>query len=166
MSTKRKWMLNNISNSPDVENAGERRLAAEDASLLGDLLYNAYHGTVDDEGESAEDAQDEAVKTLAGGYGDVLWDCSFILVRDNQAIGASVITDYGEDGIPLLAFSITRPGYQRQGIATHLIGCSQAALRRRGIRRLRLVVTVANTPAVNLYQKLGFEEEQPIVRDS
>jgi ribosomal protein S18 acetylase RimI-like enzyme len=140
---------------------GERTIHQGDVALLGELLYTAYHDTVDDEGETVDEAHDEAAKTIAGNYGDVLWECSFLLSRNNKTIGVTLVTNYYEDGIPLLAFSLTRPGYQRQGVAAHLISCSQAALlQHHNINRLRLVVTASNTPAVNLYQKIGFEVEK------
>ena len=68
-----------------------RRLTPDDEVLLGRLMHAAYSGTVDDEGESPQQAREEARATLGGKYGPVLWGCSFLIVRDRQAASASIV---------------------------------------------------------------------------
>ncbi len=49
------------------------------------------------------------------------------------------------------------PEYRRRGIATKLMEAALRALRERyGAREVYLEVRVSNTPAINLYKKLGF----------
>ncbi|HSW49841.1 MAG TPA: GNAT family N-acetyltransferase [Bryobacteraceae bacterium] len=136
---------------------GMRLLARSDGEGLGRLLYQGYHGGVDDQGESEEDAIAEAGKTLAGEYGNPLWNASFVVERQSRLICASVVTEY--EGTPLLAFCVTAPPFQRQGLAQGLVRESMRSVRQLGWPRLRLVVTRANVPAVNLYRKLQFVDE-------
>ena len=48
------------------------------------------------------------------------------------------------------------PDYRRQGIAEKLINTLIADLKKRGCHALLLEVRVSNTPAITLYEKLGF----------
>ena len=50
------------------------------------------------------------------------------------------------------------PDYRRQGIAEKLINTLVADLKKRGCHALLLEVRVSNTPAVTLYEKLGFAQ--------
>lgn len=133
-----------------------RNVVEEDAPALGALMLAAYRDTVDYEGETLTDAVAEVRKTLAGGYGPFLSNCSFLAERAGGPVAACLVT-LGDDGrTPLLAFSITHPGFQRQGLAGRLIGNAAKALIERGFTELALVVTGTNEPARRLYEKLGF----------
>ena len=133
-----------------------RLLKRTDDRKLGQLIYQAILGTVDDKGESPEEVEDEIRRTLSGCYGPIIWEASFVAMEQERLIGACVITDY--KGLrPLLAFCAIRPDLQRHGVATDLMLRSILALRSAGYERLCLEVTEANTPAVKLYKKLGFK---------
>lgn len=56
------------------------------------------------------------------------------------------------------------PDYRRQGIGEALVTALSDALRARGVIGLMLEVRVSNTPAIELYQKLGFTEVGKRVR--
>jgi len=142
---------------------GSRNLRADDNDLMGELLYAAYHGSIDDEGESPEAARQEVARTFGGAYGPVLWDCSFIVIQEGQAVGATIVTDYAS-GPPLLAYVIVKPSRQRSGLAQHLLKRTLDALHRTGRGQMRLFVTAGNTPAVNLYRKLEFSFSEEAVR--
>lgn len=138
-----------------VPNAA-RPLVPAHAPALGRLMFDAYRGTIDDEGEPLEGALAEVQRTFEGAYGSMMWEASFVapVGADGLLPSASVVTFW--EGAPLLAFSMTRPEAQRQGLAAQLIRASAGALLQRGHERLLLVVTAGNTPAERLYEKLGF----------
>src|SRR5947208_9744400 len=69
-----------------------RPISPGDIPLLGDLLYVAYHGTIDDNGESESDALQEAQDIFAGKYGPLLDTCSLLIEGQEQILGASIIT--------------------------------------------------------------------------
>jgi RimJ/RimL family protein N-acetyltransferase len=142
------------------EHRGARSLQPTDGKRLGELMYDSYRGTVDDEGGTAADAIDEAQGTLQGKYGNVLWYASFVVEHeDGRLASACVVTDYSQLS-PLLAFSLTRTQDQRQGLAGCLIERALAALHASGAERLHLVVTETNDNARRLYGRLGFSALQ------
>jgi hypothetical protein len=47
-----------------------RSITTGDAQALALLMYDAYHGTIDDEGETSEDTLHEVEATLGGRYRD------------------------------------------------------------------------------------------------
>lgn len=156
MTNKRLTMVRPTARFEETGVPGMRILRADDDEIIGELLFEAYRGTVDDEGETREDARLEAQGTLDGRYGTVLWPCCFVVVREGRALSASIVTRPEPDQAPLLAFSFSHPAYQRRGLAASLIKSSLNALHQAGHHELRLVVTAANEPALQLYRKIGF----------
>ena len=136
---------------------GCRSVTEADAAPLGRLMLDAYRGTVDDEGETLEDAVAEVAKTTQGGYGRFLPDCSLAIEQNGVMSSACLITLIEERGLPFLAFAMTAPGSQGKGMAAFLLKTAINVLFDNGHRELVLVVTEANEPAVRLYRKLGFE---------
>jgi GNAT superfamily N-acetyltransferase len=133
-----------------------RPVRASDRQDLAILLYAAFRGTVDDEGETFSDALAEIDRTLAGAYGDLLFSCSFVIERGEFLASACLVVRSDPHGTPLVAFSMTRPDGQRQGMARFLLQRSIDALLDRGHERLTLIVTEGNAPAQHLYASLGF----------
>jgi ribosomal protein S18 acetylase RimI-like enzyme len=135
-----------------------RHVSPTDGQLLGRLLHAAYLGTIDDEGQSEEEAWQEAAETFMGRYGPMIWRGSFIVLADEtRAVSASVVTANEKLGT-LLAFALTHPAYQKKGLASLLIEKSLDGLYAAAIGELSLVVTVGNDGAISLYRKLGFNE--------
>jgi ribosomal protein S18 acetylase RimI-like enzyme len=122
-------------------------------------MLAAYRGTIDDEGESLEDALAETRRTFAGEKGGVLWEASFVDVEGggDLTLACAAIVVTWKDG-PLLAYLMTAPAAKRRGLGERLLGHVTAALRARGDQALFLVVTSGNVPAETLYEKLGFVE--------
>ena len=137
--------------------AGLRPPNNPDISELGRLLLAAYRGTVDDEGEGEAEALAEIQKTFAGEYGAFIPECSRVVEREGRLVSATLITRWQER--PFVAFSVTDPGYKRSGLARACMVAAMQCLCTAGESELRLVVTLANTPAVNLYISLGFIQE-------
>jgi GNAT superfamily N-acetyltransferase len=136
-----------------------RPVVPQDVPALGTLMYAAYHGTIDDEGETEEDTLREVEATLRGQYGPLLGGCSFLIEEQpgSRALCATLLTQW-RDG-PLLGFVMTHPAAQGQGMATYLIQRSTNALLARGERELYLAVTEGNAPAQHVYERLGFRIE-------
>lgn len=138
-----------------LERSAEIRLVTvADRRPLAELLIAAYSGTIDDDGETPEQALGEIDRTLGGAYGPFLASCSFVVERDGALLAASLITRWQET--PLLAFVIVAPHVQRQGLAEQVLRYSMAELWEQGESTLSLFVTDGNTPAQRLYDRLGF----------
>ncbi|MCU1676973.1 MAG: hypothetical protein JWM93_1731 [Frankiales bacterium] len=141
-----------------------RPLAPGDVGALGQLMYDAYRGGVEDHGESLEYHHDEAAKAFRGGYGDVLWDASFWVTTAGTPVAATVVTDWSDVGETAgLSFVLVDPAHRGRGVAAALIQSSGAVLAAANHARWVLAVVPEN-PARRLYERLGFEEFVPDVR--
>lgn len=166
MANARDWMTLTLSQMPTLARRGSdatfRALTPADAPMLALLMYESYRGTVDDAGETHDDARGEVAKLLAGDFGAVDWGASLVCASKAGLASATIITRDGVAPPPLalgeafLAFSMTAPHAKRQGLARAGLLQAVATLRARGEHRLHLVVTRANTPALRLYESLGF----------
>jgi len=129
---------------------------ASDREGLARLMLAAYRGTVDDEGETEDDAIAAIDMLLAGEFGAYDDEATEVVERDGAIVAATLLTAW--EGGPFIAFSMTDPGHQRQGLARGGLLRAMARLAARGEPRLDLVVTAANDRAVALYRSLGFAE--------
>jgi ribosomal protein S18 acetylase RimI-like enzyme len=127
-------------------------------------MLDAYRGTIDDGGETLDDARNEVSKLFSGAYG-TLDDASRVWRHrtSNMLVSATVITRDAlgsKGGSPtheaFLAFSLTHPTHQRQGLARMGLMHAMQTLRTRGEQRMHLVVTQGNTRAEALYTSMGF----------
>ncbi len=134
---------------------GARAPSAADREALADLMLDAYRGTIDDEGETLEDAIAEVDRTFAGEYGDFLGAFSRVLERERQLASACLITLF--EGKPWLSVSMTRPRWTRQGFAGGLLNECLNLLAEARYQEIGLIVTEGNSAAEELYRSLGFE---------
>jgi ribosomal protein S18 acetylase RimI-like enzyme len=163
--TFKRWMMRNrLTQQPINGLWNARPVTDRDAALLGALMYDAYHDTIDDEGETQAEAVAEIDGTFNGKYGPLLDSCSLLVEEDGRALGATIITDWSDERTskkqPLLAFLMTHPDASGQGLGTFLLSKSINALLAQGESELVLFVTVGNSAAQHIYQKLGFEVEE------
>ena len=164
----KRWMMRRtLTAEPISEVWDARSLSLQDTTPLGKLMYEAYHGTIDDEGETLEAATKEIQETVAGKYGPLLAKCSFLIEAQEEpgrVLAASVITAWTDDQkghtYPLLAFLMTHPDAKGKGMGTFLLKKSMNALLAEGETELVLFVTVGNHAAQHLYQKLDFQVEE------
>lgn len=171
MSAPRDWLTLTIHPSPRwtpsppaTNTPAIRPFAAEDAEQLARLMLESYKGTVDDNGETLDDARAAVASLIAGEFGTVDWQASVVIEQNGNLVSATIVTRDRVAPPPLvageafLAFSMTAPAWKRKGLAraglTHVIQLLQL----RGEPRLHLVVTRTNTPAMQLYRSLGFQD--------
>ena len=133
-----------------------------DARDLAFLMYSAFRGTIDDEGETFSDAVREIEKTMSGDYGRLMPDCSFVIEQGEFIASACLISWYEPSISPFVVFTMTRPEFKGQGMARFLLKRSINALIDQGHSRLELIVTDGNDPAQELYASLGFQEIQSV----
>lgn len=136
---------------------GVRTFESGDVLALGGLMYRAYWNTVDYEGESPEQSTAEILKTIQGEYGAFMPTCSKVAARGGSILSATLITRFEEK--PFVAFTFTDPDFSGRGLARACMQAAMSELFVQGERELHLVVTLANTPAVKLYNRLGFQAE-------
>jgi GNAT superfamily N-acetyltransferase len=126
------------------------------------LIQLSYANHIDGEINDQYRNQAGAAKFLKNiillrGCGQFLPDASFLLRSPeiDQPVGA-VLTSAVSAGVGHTTQICVLPGYQRSGLGRRLMDASIRALQQRGFRALTLTVTSANTPAVRLYEDLGF----------
>jgi len=135
-----------------------RQLTAGDADDLGRLLWTAFGHEGPDGFASAADALTEARDTLAGKWGPIIWEASLLGITERLPVAASVILrDDAYELQPLLAFLVTDPAHQRQGLGQQLLEQALKRLDAVCVHELHLAVTPGNR-ACGLYQRLGFQE--------
>jgi GNAT superfamily N-acetyltransferase len=134
--------------------ANLREPLPEDEQALAELLFAAYRGTIDQEEETVEQALLEVRKTFQGEYGEFMPTCSRVAPTENSLLAATLVTRW--QGRPFVAFTVSAPEYKRKGLARACMLQSMEALRLLGESEVRLVVTLANLPALRLYESLGF----------
>jgi GNAT superfamily N-acetyltransferase len=134
--------------------AGMRCPTTADELQLAALMYHAYQGTVDYEGEDEAAALEEVRRTFAGQYGPFLWSASRVLEYEAMIASAALLTLY--EGKPFVAFSMTRPEFKRRGLARACLQSAVNQLLLEGHQELRLAATLANNAAMSLYEKIGF----------
>lgn len=166
----KRWMMRlALTEQQEASTWNARPISQHDVALLGELLYEAYRNTIDDEGETSGEALKEIEGTFAGTYGPVLTTCSFLIEEKERILATSVLTDWTNDQTgkkqPLLSFLMTHPDAKGKGIATFLLKQSINALLAQGEKELVLFVTVGNDAAQHIYQKLGFQIEEEFETD-
>lgn len=134
-----------------------RELSPADEAALGRLMWLAFRGTLDDDYSVPADGHADAVELFTGKWGPVVWSASLVAELDSVIVSAVIVVrDNAHQGLPLLAFAVTDPDWQRRGIGQRLIKESICRLDALGVKELHLAVTRGN-PAITLYQRLGFQ---------
>ena len=136
-----------------------RRLTGDDEGMIADLLYRAY----EDSPERAlfattldhrEDSRRGARGILHGEVGKWLPDASFGIVEGDRLIAQTLANDFLGG---LISEVDVHPAFRRKGFARRLLPLTIRALRSAGFETPRLVVTMWNPGAVQLYRREGFE---------
>jgi pimeloyl-ACP methyl ester carboxylesterase/GNAT superfamily N-acetyltransferase len=136
-----------------------RPVTNSDIPALAQLILDAYAGTIDDEGETLDEALQAIQDTFADAptTGKLLPMCSFVIEEGGRALACTLVTLWRAQ--PLLAYVMTHPAAQGRGMARFLIRKSIEALLAHDYHELTLFVTKGNSPAEHLYATLGFEPQ-------
>jgi GNAT superfamily N-acetyltransferase len=126
-----------------------------DIFALGEVMHEAYEGTIDHHGESLEDAREEIAGTFNGKYGPLVEEACLLIKEGDQIASAIIVTTF-KDQI-LIVFVMTRAIGKGRGFAKKLIKRSLSVLAQNGFKECALYVTVGNEPAVSIYKSLGFK---------
>ena len=138
-----------------------RNVAQADFQSLGNLMLEAYRGTVDYDGESLEDSIKEIKGTLEGKYGALIASASYVIEENCICASAVIFTIDEKEKMPLLTFAMTHPAFKNRGMSKYLIRKSLNSLLDLGYRECFLVVTDGNHPAQSMYEKMGFKASKP-----
>ena len=70
---------------------GTRPFAAADAQALARLMLDSYRGSVDDGGETLDDARRDVGRLLAGDFGTVDWGACTVVERQGTLASATIL---------------------------------------------------------------------------
>lgn len=144
-----------LQNRPQEQPFRECRVpVVADLSQLANLLFIAFKHSIDEEQVDIDHPETEITNLFAGEYGSFLAPCSRVVEIGKEIVSATLITLWQDK--PLLAFIMTCPTYQQQGLARQCLIHSMNALVHSGYHDLDLVVSAQNRQAVTLYRSLGF----------
>ena len=124
---------------------------------LAPLFLSAYHGSVDDEGETLQDWEEIIEDIKADKFGERIDDASFV-IHENGELTSGIVIGL-EDDYPYIISLVTLPSCQRQGLATKLTLLASKVLKEK-YKKLVLYVNENNKNAITLYTKLRFISER------
>ena len=138
------------------------RLATpDDTNALGGWMLNAYRGTLDDAGETPEQACDEVRRFFEGACGSVEAPACIVGEHGGRPVCASLCGRCDGGGhvpaAPLVAYAVTAPADQGQRLAAAAIARALRALAKAGHGRACAVITTGNLPSEATFKRLGFE---------
>ena len=125
---------------------------------LTELDWTAFRGTADESliGDSSVDTRRVLEEILAGRLGRFLDEASTALVDDLGRVWGAILTAEQSPRQAIFLDLMVDPSQRRRGHATFLLRWALRALWALGYGSVRLWVTEANTPAMHLYDRLGF----------
>jgi ribosomal protein S18 acetylase RimI-like enzyme len=137
-----------------------RPIVASDVDAIGELMYAAYRGTIDDAGEDQADWLDHTRDVLDEHYGAVVRAASLVMPLTPPFQSATLVIENAPH-CALLAQVVTHPAHTNRGYARRLIAHTLHALAAMGYRRCVLEATIGNENAQHLYRSFGFAEIGP-----
>lgn len=136
-----------------------RTVNIDDAPLLAELMIDAYHNTIDYDGETIDDALSEVSAFLAGERGGQPWlQMSFLAFSGSQLVGACLTGEWLERQTPIVAYAMTRVVWKKKGIGRLLLLQVLNALINEGYPEVRAVITDGNKASEKLFLQLGFKK--------
>ena len=135
-----------------------RPVQTADASALAELMLDAYRGTIDDDGETFDDALAEVNAFFAGERGGQPWlMMSYLALVDSHVVGACLTGEWRERQLPIIAYVMTRANWKKRGVSRQLLYRVLKALNENGYPEVRAVITEGNKPSENLFLQIGFQ---------
>jgi ribosomal protein S18 acetylase RimI-like enzyme len=107
---------------------------------------------------------DPALERSAGGHRAqvrALAGVFFVAARDSEPVATCMAGYDGHRG--WIYYLAVAPGLQRQGIATNLVGMSEAELVRLGCPKIDLMVRNTNQAVIEFYRALDYGDDPVVV---
>jgi len=141
-----------------------RPMAVSDADAVGSLYFAAY-----DPGEACDTLEEsvaDVVMSLDGDYGPFWAEASPVIGRGSQVVAAVMTVRrapwHDTPDCPFIIEVFTDRAHRRRGLARFGIGWCLRIVREAGESSVALRVMDDNTPALALYESLGFTPWKPV----
>ncbi|NOK60810.1 MAG: hypothetical protein GFH27_549289n207 [Chloroflexi bacterium AL-W] len=128
-----------------------------DVRVLAELMLDAYRGTIDDDGETLDDALIEVQTYLSGERGVVpLLDDSYMAFMERAMVGVCLVGEWSAKQRPLITYIMTGSDCKGLGIGQHLLWATLCRLAEHGYFEVLAVITEGNTSSERLFSRMGF----------
>lgn len=128
-----------------------RRPTPCDLHGLAALMDDAYRGTIDSDGETLEEAIAEVTGYLRD---DAMLELSLVAERTGGFDSALLMSQ--RDGVPVVAYVMTRATAKNRGLAAALLDAAAAAAWDAGHAELRAFIASGNVPSETIFTRAGF----------
>lgn len=119
--------------------------APSDQAALAELMLDAYRHTIDDGGETIDDARNEVDSFFTSASTPPLLTCSWVYWRETQAVAACLASWWPQRHCALIAYVMTRAAAKGLGLGRYLVQRSLECFVEAGYHEARAVITGGNT---------------------
>ncbi len=133
-----------------------RQPTLADGAALAELMLDAYRGTIDDDGETLEDASAEIQRLLTNEYSRFLPEHSWLCSDDKTILSACLIVNWAVRQVPLIGYVMTSAQAKGKGLAAVVLHRSLTSLKAAGKSEVHAFITEGNTPSERLHRSAGF----------
>lgn len=148
-----------ITPGPFVE-AAWRNPSIADQQILAGLMLDSYRGTIDDDGETIDDAIREVDSYFS--HQDSGWfDYSWLAFMENDLVCASLVGFWKDRNSPIISYVMTNPQWKGKHFATIGVSRSLKSLAERNYTKVYAVITEGNIPSERVFERLGFKRLIP-----
>jgi GNAT superfamily N-acetyltransferase len=138
-----------------------RSIVPNDGESIGMLLQRAYEGGPDNIHADVSAWRAEVRALQEGAFGPFMPECCFVAEHSLDRFQlAGAILVHLERGVPRIRHMVVAPPFRHIGLGQYLAVKCIRRVREMDYATILLNVTL-NTPAVNLYHRLGFIEAGP-----
>lgn len=135
-----------------------RHPAQDDVFALATLMIDAYRGTIDDDGETLEDALEEVNSYFDGPHGRPILNCSWLCICEDELAAACLVSWWSERGYPIISYIMTAAKQKKKGLGTAILAEALSSLSDQGHKEIGAVITFGNRPSEIIFERAGFEE--------
>jgi len=123
---------------------------------LAELMLAAYQGTIDDEGETL----DEALEAIDYYCANCLDDHSFVLIEAERPVAMSLVL-IGHQELHYIDPVAVADSHKRQGLGLQLVQACLASLAATGVTEVGATITDGNVASERLFASLGSQRVGP-----
>ena len=153
--------LNYPSAPGSLSEATWRNPSIADQPILAELMLDAYRGTIDDDGETIDDAIREVESYFS--HQDSSWfDCSWLGFKENDLVCASLVGFWKDRASPIIAYVMTASKWKGKHFATIGVLRSLRSLSEKDYTKVYAVITEGNAPSERVFTQISFSRVVPI----
>jgi hypothetical protein len=138
-----------------------RHPVPDDKQIVANLMLDAYRGTIDDDGETIEDALNE-VQSYFSKLPDAVWlKSSWLAFINDELVCACLVGFWRERNAPLIAYIMTGSRWKGNHFATNAVARSLQSLSGGKHTEVLAVITQGNLSSEKIFMSLGFMRLTP-----